>query len=148
VSFADNKFGLLTIIGVVRPNVFACRCKCGTVFEVWRSQLANNVIRHCGCRDNRTRWKKSRPYRTQHFRLSRRKNGNWKWKKFMSGELTSYLGMIFRCYAKTKKANVPANIMEVKASVFATDGLNQMVRVSRTSSPIWDRDRAARRWTG
>jgi hypothetical protein len=51
MSIHDKQFGMLTIISSPRPNVYKCRCKCGNVIELWRSQLANKVVRHCECRD-------------------------------------------------------------------------------------------------
>jgi hypothetical protein len=100
VSLSDTKFGTLTIISSPRPDVFKCRCKCGNEVEVWHSQLANGVIRHCGCRDHRRpALQRKKLFLTLHFRSVRRKSG-WR-KKFATGELNSYLSMITRCYRKT-----------------------------------------------
>jgi hypothetical protein len=49
LSFHDGKFGKLTILKEVRPEIFLCRCECGKEVEVWRSQLACDTVRHCGC---------------------------------------------------------------------------------------------------
>jgi hypothetical protein len=101
VSFNNNQFGLLTIISSPRPDVFKCRCRCGNVVEVWRSQLANNVVRHCGCRDNRKlALQKRKPHITLHFRTTVLRSGRRK--KLFSGELNSYISMKGRCYSKDK----------------------------------------------
>jgi hypothetical protein len=71
-----------------------------TKIEVWRSQLANNVVRHCGCADKRRSSRKLRPYHLLHLRLAKGKNGEWK--RFVTGELYSYFAMMQRCYAKKK----------------------------------------------
>ena len=106
MSLSDKKFGMLTIISSPRPDVYKCRCKCGNEVEVWRSQLASNVIRHCGCRDHRAPGlQRKKPYVALHFRSAARKSG-WR-KKFMTGELNSYMSMIFRCYGK-KRNGEPA----------------------------------------
>ena len=78
-----------------------CRCKCGNEVEFWRSQLANGVIRHCGCRDHRApTLQGKKPFLTLHFRSAKRKNG-WR-KKFATGEFHSYMSMRSRCYKKNK----------------------------------------------
>jgi hypothetical protein len=101
VSLSDTKFGMLTIISSPRTDVYKCRCKCGNEAEFWRSQLANRVIRNCGCRDHRKpALQRKKPYRLPHFRSIARKSG-WR-KKFYTGELNSYLSMLSRCYRKNK----------------------------------------------
>ena len=102
MSFSDKKFGRLTIISSPRPDVYKCRCECGNEIAVWRSQLANNVVRHCGCRDTRQPgYQISNPHRLAHYRVFIKSNG--KQKKFISGELNSYLAMIARCYRENKQ---------------------------------------------
>jgi hypothetical protein len=94
VSLSDKKFGMLTIISSPRPDVYECLCKCGNVIELWRSQLANNVVRHCQCRDT-DRQRCAQFYR--HCRISKKLR-----RRFASAEYFSYTNMIRRCYGKTR----------------------------------------------
>jgi len=51
MSFANGKFGRLTIRKEIAPDVFYCDCECGNELTVWRSLLANDVQKDCGmCR--------------------------------------------------------------------------------------------------
>jgi hypothetical protein len=104
-QFLNERFGMLTIIEELRPNVFKCRCKCGGEIEAVRSQLANRVFRHCGCRDKRKpALIRKKPFHTLHYRSIARKNGGWR-KKFITGELYSYMEMKRRCYGKIKNSS-------------------------------------------
>ena len=85
---------MLTIISSPRPDVYKCRCKCGNVIELWRSQLANSVVRHCECRDT-NRQQRAQFYR--HYRISKKQRH-----RFASAEFYSYTNMIRRCYGKTR----------------------------------------------
>jgi hypothetical protein len=101
MSFLNNQFGMLTVIAELRPNVFKCRCKCGGEIVAWRSHLANRVFRHCGCRDYRKpALQRRKPFHTLHYRSVARKHG-WR-RKFLTGELYSYMEMIRRCYGKKR----------------------------------------------
>jgi len=100
VLLADKKFGLLRVISSPKPDVFRCLCKCGNEIVLWRSQLANNVVRDCGCR--RTRYSRSgRAWFWGHARQVVRKDGTKR--RFGSGEYFSYVNMIRRCYGKTRR---------------------------------------------
>ncbi len=94
MSLSKRKFGTLTIISSLRPDVYKCRCKCGNVIEVWHSQLANSVVRHCECRDT-SRQQRAQFYR--HYRISKKLHH-----RFASAEFYSYTNMIRRCYGRTK----------------------------------------------
>jgi hypothetical protein len=100
VSFAGKKFGILTIVSSPRPDVYKCLCKCGNVIELWYSQLKNNVVRHCGCKD-KPRAKRAKFYR--HLRLINRHKYDRRPKKFCSGEYHSYTNMLRRCYGKNRR---------------------------------------------
>jgi hypothetical protein len=94
VLLSDKKFGMLTIISSPRRDVYKCRCKCGNVIELWRSQLANNVVRHCARRDT-GRQQRAQFYR--HYRSSKKLR-----RRFASAEFYSYTNMIRRCYGRTR----------------------------------------------
>lgn len=72
-------------------------CKCGNEIILWRSQLWNNVVRNCGCKDKTH----SDAIYYRHVRVIRRRSG--KQHRFASGEYFSYVNMIRRCYGKTVK---------------------------------------------
>ncbi len=96
----DKKFGLLRVLSSPKPDVFRCLCKCGNEIVLWRSQLANNVVRDCGCR--RTRYSRTgRAWFWGHARQIIRKDGTKR--RFGSGEYFSYVNMIRRCYGKTRR---------------------------------------------
>jgi hypothetical protein len=99
LSFVDGKFGHLTVIKEIRPDVFLCRCACGTSLELWRSQLACDVARHCGCRGVRRTSSGNRyhPGRhgNRHARHFTRRNGT-KTKKY-TWEYNSWNSMRMRC---------------------------------------------------
>lgn len=96
MGWKDKKFGLLEILYSPKPDVFLCRCKCDRQVTLWRSQLANNVVRHCGCRR-----KFKVPVEQLHFRSARVKNRKWP-KKFSTAELNSFMAMRDRCYLESK----------------------------------------------
>jgi len=101
-QFLNERFGMLTIIAELQPHIFKCRCKCGGEIVAWRSHLANRVFRHCGCKDKRKPGlKRTKPFHTLHFRSVKRRNGGW-YKKFLTGELYSYLEMKRRCYGRKR----------------------------------------------
>jgi hypothetical protein len=98
VSWATKTFGMLTILSSPKPDVYRCRCKCGNTIELWRSQLGNDVVRHCGCRDSE-RQRGSAYYR--HVRCIRRTNGTRR--RVASAEYYSYSNMIARCYVENSR---------------------------------------------
>lgn len=100
LSFFNGKFGILTVIKEIRPDVFLCRCACGTEIELWRSQLAERIYMNCRkcvpvdgkmTRDNSCH---ARVYRGRKEKL----------KYLRTGEMQSYLAMIARCTCKTNSA--------------------------------------------
>jgi len=101
VLLADKKFGLLRVLSSPKPDVFRCLCKCGNEIVLWRSQLANNVVRHCGCKDlsKRPRVRNATYYR--HVRIIGRNQKGKRRRKYCSAEFHSFSNMIRRCYGKT-----------------------------------------------
>ena len=91
MSFTNGKFGRLTIRKEVSPNIFLCVCDCGNEVEVWRSLLANDVQRHCGCLSG------SGSY-FGHMRCSRTQDGRSL--RRYSAEFNSYSAMKTRCLNK------------------------------------------------
>ena len=94
MPFANKRFGHLTILREISPDIFLCKCDCGNKVEVFRSLLAGNVKRHCGCRND--------PHshaRTGHIRSYRTKAGGLKYRT--SAEYNSWTMMNHRCYVKS-----------------------------------------------
>lgn len=94
MSWKTKRFGKLTILKETSPDIFLCKCACGNKVEVFRSLLANNVKRHCGCVLPRA----INPYRTGHTRCY--KTGDGKRRFRTSGEWNSWWAMNNRCYCK------------------------------------------------
>jgi len=102
VSFANGKFGLLTIRKKIAPNIFLCDCACGNELHVWRSLLANDVQKDCGmCRRKFGRGN-YRLWSAGHMRRYKRIDGRIGRKQ--SGEYNSYTAMKQRCYDKNYHA--------------------------------------------
>jgi hypothetical protein len=93
-SLINKKFGsLLVLRETATQDIYVCRCKCGKEVELYRSQLVNRVIRHCGCRGGTT-------YSTKtHCNLRRGRDG--KLNTFSTGEWNSWYMMKNRCCYKT-----------------------------------------------
>lgn len=120
MSFKDGKFGILTIKYAVDENDkrihyhranwspyadrFWCECKCGNELVVWRSMLANNVMRDCGMCRRRGRNGRFRRWGKvgHHVRYARTKEG--KHRTYATGEWHSWSTMIARCTRKTHHA--------------------------------------------
>ncbi len=95
MSFANGKFGRLTIRKEICPNVFVCDCACGNEVEVWRSLLAGNIQRDCGCVRPRTSVH-------GHTRTVRTRDGRTLSRK--SREYYSWSNMVGRCYNENHHA--------------------------------------------
>lgn len=55
--FIGRKFGRLTVLRALAPDgMFLCRCVCGNEVELFRSQLVDRVVVHCGCEHRASRW--------------------------------------------------------------------------------------------
>lgn len=98
MSWQTKRFGKLTILKEVAPDIFFCRCDCGNVIEVWRSLLNNNVIRSCEACVS----KRHHSNRSGHLRSYMAKSGVRKNKT--SGEHNSWSTMNNRCYVKSNPA--------------------------------------------
>jgi len=98
MSFADNKFGRLKIIGKVAEDILVCRCECGNTIELFRSQLACDTRRHCGCETDKA--KLNGRINTGHTRTYTTKRGKQRQKT--TGEYNSWKNMKERCYGTTK----------------------------------------------
>lgn len=49
--FIGRKFGRLTVLRELTPaDTFLCRCACGNEVSLYRRQLTERVVIHCGCR--------------------------------------------------------------------------------------------------
>jgi hypothetical protein len=88
MSFTDRQFGKLTILTGIKPDIFLCKCVCGRTVERWRSQLANNVSRDCGCETS------IGPHHG-HTRFYRTRSGKKRLRT--SAEYNSYKNMVERC---------------------------------------------------
>ena len=98
MSWKTKRFGKLTIVKEIAPDIFFCKCDCGKTIEVWRSQLSNNVTRNCGC---------SKPSHcpataSGHVRSFMSKSGVRK--QWTSAEHNSWANMNNRCYVKSNPA--------------------------------------------
>ncbi len=103
MSFADKCFGKLVILKEVSPDIFLCECDCGNKVEVFRSVLANNVKRHCGCRtpeNVRARHQANGGGLVGHSRSYKTRDG--KPRQRTSAEYNSWKNMKERCYGTTK----------------------------------------------
>lgn len=50
VALTGRKFGRITVLKETkRTDIYECQCVCGNKLTLWRSQLVNRVVRHCGC---------------------------------------------------------------------------------------------------
>jgi len=99
MSFYDKRFGKLTILKEVSPDIFLCECDCGNKVEVFRSVLANNVKRHCGCLAKKETNNIGLPV-TGHLRGYRSRDGKYRLR--MSGEYNSWKNMKERCTVKSR----------------------------------------------
>jgi hypothetical protein len=98
MSFAIRRFGKLTVLKETAPNVFLCKCDCGTKVEFFRSQLANDVKRHCGCLTDRNGF---RSYTTHgHSRCYTTRSG--KKRCGTSGEFNSWKNMKEHCTVRSR----------------------------------------------
>ena len=70
----DIKFGQLRIIRKTAPEIYLCRCICGSTIELWKSQLFCMVKRHCGCRNPR-KGQRRRTILADHCRSYVKRNG-------------------------------------------------------------------------
>jgi hypothetical protein len=43
-----KKYAKLTVFEQVFPNIYECKCDCGNTVTLWRSQIADDIWRHCG----------------------------------------------------------------------------------------------------
>jgi len=103
MSFANKRFGHLTILREMSPDVFLCKCDCGNNVEVFRSVLANNVKRHCGCltpENVRARQQANGGGLAGHARSYTTRAGKKRQKT--SAEHNSWKNMKERCYGTTK----------------------------------------------
>ena len=95
MSWKTKRFGKLTILKEVAPDIFFCKCDCGNLIEVWRSVLDARVVRHCGCEAPSHRV----PTCSGHVRTYMSKSGVRK--NRTSGEHNSWTNMNNRCYVKS-----------------------------------------------
>jgi hypothetical protein len=115
MSFEDKKFGLLTILRAVDENDrwiaysryadrYWCLCRCGNELVVWRSMLANGVMRNCGMCRRKGRGGRFRRWGTvgHHIRHTITRGG--KHRTYATGEWHSWSTMIARCTRKTHHA--------------------------------------------
>lgn len=97
VSFANGKFGKLTVRKEIAPDIFLCDCTCGNQVEVWRSLLTGKVKTHCGCLTIKGRHSAhghTRSYTTRDGRKLTRH----------SREYNSWSTMVGRCTCETHHA--------------------------------------------
>jgi hypothetical protein len=97
MSWATKRFGKLTILKEIAPDIFFCKCDCGKVIEVWRSVLDARVVRNCGCEVSH-----ALPSASGHIRTYKSKSGVRKQRT--SKEHNSWASMNNRCYVKTNPA--------------------------------------------
>ena len=98
MSWATKRFGKLTLLKEVSPDIFLCKCDCGNKVEVWRSLLDNNVKRHCGCRLSIHK-KRFADFASGHIRSYKTKSGVLRY--WTSAEHNTWTGMNNRCHVKT-----------------------------------------------
>ena len=78
MAFFEAKFGSLTVIREIRPDVFLCRCACGTEIELWRSQLAERIYLNCRkCAPVEGKWAMTRD-NSAHSRVYKARKGKLK----------------------------------------------------------------------
>jgi hypothetical protein len=106
-----RKFGLLTVVKEVSPNIYECTCKCGNLLDVWRSLLAHNVQLDCRmcrvtpCQLGQRRRSCFHGHRRVWYDKKTVRKTRWKgtWKRrtrikcWNSGELNSWSNMLARC---------------------------------------------------
>jgi hypothetical protein len=97
MSFADKRFGKLTLLRETAPDIFLCKCDCGTKVEFFRSQLANDVKRHCGCLSSR---QGDHPVHVGHTRTYKTRSGKQRMRT--SAEFNSWKNMKERCTVKSR----------------------------------------------
>jgi hypothetical protein len=103
VSFANGKFGLLTIRKEIAPDIFYCDCECGNELTVWRSLLANDIQKDCGmCRVGIGAKGLHRTSHHGHIRGFKTRDGRNLQKR--SREYNSWASMISRCRNKKHHA--------------------------------------------
>ena len=95
-DLSGRVFGSLTVMKEKHrsPDIWICRCSCGRLVNLVRSQLTREVVLHCGCKDGHPGQAVKR-----HIRHYIGKDG--KSHEKASAELRSYLCMINRCYRKS-----------------------------------------------
>lgn len=97
-----HSFGSLIVVREVRPDIFLCRCSCGTDIELWRSQLAERIYLNCRkCAPVEGKWAMTRD-NSAHARVYKARKGKLKYLR--TGEMQSYLSMVARCSCKTNHA--------------------------------------------
>jgi hypothetical protein len=98
VSFANGKFGSLTILKEIKPDIFLCACTCGDWIELWRSQLGDGVYTNCRKCLPPSRWLRTKD-NSAHTRVFFNRDGQRKFRR--TAELGTYLSMLSRCRCKT-----------------------------------------------
>lgn len=101
MSFKDGQFGKLTILKEIRPDIFLCRCACGTELELWRSQLADRIYTNCRKCLPPSKWVRTTD-NSAHARVYVTQSGQRKYLR--TREMQSYLSMQARCYCDTNPA--------------------------------------------
>jgi hypothetical protein len=92
---SDRRYGRLTVIREVAPDVFKVLCDCGSPsFEIWRSCLAMGIT-NCGCDESHYRISKTYGFFVRHF------TRKGKHKARAAGEWWSWQMMKQRCTYKT-----------------------------------------------
>lgn len=98
MSFRSGRFGKLTVVQEVSPDILECTCACGNLLHVWRSQLASGVERDCGmCVPPKTT-----TIYAGHKRYIKTRDGRRR--TLATREYYSWSNMISRCRLKTHHA--------------------------------------------
>jgi hypothetical protein len=106
MSFKDKRFGRLTVLRQVAPEIFECDCDCGNRLDVWRSLLASRVQLNCGMcrrltRDGRFRGRVSIH---GHVRSFTRRDGTQG--RATTREFNTWASMVGRCHSHLHHAYV------------------------------------------
>lgn len=103
VNLTGRKFGRITVLKETkRADIYECQCVCGNKLTLWRSQLVNSVVRHCGCLYTRACDISRKRKQLRHTRNVKKRNG--KYRIVATAEYWTWSSMKERCLLRNNNA--------------------------------------------